>query len=125
MFNIQAPSVVEEEYTAGVKYKWSENLDIELTGMCAPENSLSGFELATVANPNHQIEVSMYQWEITGGITWKFGLGAAPAPLKWFPRLLFRPPTGRRVRRPFLCSPPICPPGPFPNAADSARPTLP
>jgi hypothetical protein len=82
MFNILAPSVVEEEYTAGVKYKWSKNLDIELTGMCAPKNSLSGFELATVANPNHQIEVSMYQWEITGGITWKFGPGAAPAPLK-------------------------------------------
>lgn len=77
MFNILAPGIVQEEFTGGVKYKWSEKLDLELSGMYAPKESLSGFELATVANPTHPVEVSMYQWEVTAGITWKFG---QPAP---------------------------------------------
>ncbi len=82
MFNILAPGVIEDEYTAGFKYKWSENLDLELSGMYAPESSVSGRELAIVANPTHAIEVSMYQYEITAGITWRFGSRAAPEPLK-------------------------------------------
>lgn len=76
MFNILAPGIVEDEYTAGAKYKWSDTLELELAGMYAPEVTLAGFELATVANPTHAIEVSMYQWEVTAGFTWKFGAEA-------------------------------------------------
>ena len=82
MFNILAPGVIEDEFTGGVKFKWSEKLDLELAGMYAPETSVNGFELATVGNPTHAIEISMYQYEITAGITWKFGSGPAVASLK-------------------------------------------
>ena len=82
MFNILAPGIIEDEFTAGVKYKWSDKIDLELSGMYAPENTVNGFELATVAVPTHAIEVSMYQFEITAGVTWKFGATSAPAALK-------------------------------------------
>lgn len=82
MFNILAPGIIEHEFTGGVKYKWSDKLDLELTGMYAPEASVNGFELATVANPTHAIEVSMYQFEITAGVTWKFGSQPEPVAFK-------------------------------------------
>jgi long-chain fatty acid transport protein len=82
MFNILAPGIIEDEFTGGVKYKWSDKIDLELSGMYAPENTVRGLELANVSNPTHAIEVSMYQFEITAGVTWKFGATSAPAALK-------------------------------------------
>jgi len=83
MFNILAPGIIEHEFTGGAKYKWSDKIDLEVAGMYAPENSLNGFELAApFGNPTHAIEVSMYQFEITAGVTWKFGAQPEPVALK-------------------------------------------
>ena len=79
---ILAPGIIEDEFTGGVKYKWSDKIDLELSGMYAPENTVRGFELANVSNPTHSVENSMYQFEITAGVTWKFGATSAPVALK-------------------------------------------
>lgn len=85
MFNIIAPAVVQHHITAGAKVKLMENLDLELTGMFAPEGSVSGGELALAAgnfgligDPTQNIEISMYQYEITAGIVWHMGQPEAP-----------------------------------------------
>ena len=83
MFNILAPAVSQHHITGGAKLKYSENLDFELSGMFSPEGSIKGSELAAFtpvpADP-HQIELNMYQWEVTAGVVWH--LGTPEAPLK-------------------------------------------
>lgn len=81
MFNIIAPAVVRHHITAGLEYKYNANWSLELAGAYVPRSHTSGSELAVVANPAHNIDISMEQWEITAGVKYKFG-APEPAPLK-------------------------------------------
>jgi long-chain fatty acid transport protein len=72
-FNILAPAVVQHHITAGFEYQLDEAWSVELAGLYAPEGSVSGAELPGFGNPAHTIEISMYQFEATFGIKYKFG----------------------------------------------------
>ncbi len=85
MFNVIAPGVVQHHFTAGAKMKVTENLDLELSGMYVPSNSVRGTELdknfgGTVFPVGNTVDIEMYQWEITAGLVWHFG--APEEPLK-------------------------------------------
>jgi long-chain fatty acid transport protein len=72
MFNILAPGVVQHHITGGLQYRLSPNMDLELAGMYALDESVSGSELP-IGNPAHRIEISMHEFEVTLGIKYRFG----------------------------------------------------
>lgn len=80
-FNILAPAVVQHHITAGLEYKIDSAWSVELAGLYAPEESVKGGDLPNpfVYDPAHTVEISMYQFEATFGVKYKFG---ADAPLK-------------------------------------------
>lgn len=72
-FNILAPGVVTKHFTAGFE-KDFEGQSLQVALMYAPEETVSGIELAGgMANPGRTIELRMNQFELTAGWTWKFG----------------------------------------------------
>ncbi len=83
MANILAPGIVQQHFTAGLKYRMSDSWDLELTGFYSPKETVSGPELgiptplATIGNPNHDIEIQGKGGEITLGVTYRFGEAAA------------------------------------------------
>ena len=77
-FNILAPAVVQHHITAGFEYKVDDAWSIELAGLYAPEGSVRGGELPGFGNPAHSIEISMYQFEATFGVKYKFGADEVP-----------------------------------------------
>lgn len=86
LFNIIAPATVTDHFTAGAKLRVSDKWDVEIAGMYAPEETISGTEigiptrLGVLGNPNHTIDLSMHQFEITLGAVYRFG--AEDEPLK-------------------------------------------
>jgi long-chain fatty acid transport protein len=80
LFNILAPAVVQDHFTAGLEYRLSKTLSLELAGLYAPEETVSGVD-ASAPFASHAIDISMYQYEVTAGLKYKFGETAA-APLK-------------------------------------------
>ena len=69
MFNILAPGVQEQHYTAGLTWQVSPNSAVNFGLMYSPSSSVSG------PNPfdsNQTIEIEMWQWESTVGWTWTF-----------------------------------------------------
>jgi len=70
MFNILAPGVVQNHITGGIKYAWSERLDIELSAMYAPDGSVKGTAPASFGS--QPIELNMDQYETTIGIVYHF-----------------------------------------------------
>lgn len=78
-FNILAPAVVQHHITAGFEYKVDKAWSVEFAGLYAPEETVSGYEIPP-GNPGHAIDISMYQFEATFGVKYKFG--AEEAPLK-------------------------------------------
>jgi len=74
LFNILAPAVVQHHITAGFEYQLNPQWSIELAGLYAPESKLSGGELALGGpfNPDHSIELSMHQYDVTVGIKYRF-----------------------------------------------------
>jgi long-chain fatty acid transport protein len=78
-FNILAPGIVQHHISAGAKYKWSDNLDLELAGVYVPETSVSGTDPFGFGQP---IEIRMHQYEVTAGIVWHWDGGRALEPLK-------------------------------------------
>ena len=78
MFNILAPAVSQHHITGGLTYRMSDNWDMEFAGMYSPRGSVSGLEFPFV-NPNHTIDLSMYQFEATIGFKYRFD---SPEPLK-------------------------------------------
>jgi long-chain fatty acid transport protein len=72
-FNILAPAVVQHHLTAGFEYKLDKAWSVELAGLYAPEETVRGGELPGFGNPAHTIEISMYQFEATFGVKYKFG----------------------------------------------------
>ena len=74
MFNILAPGVVQHHITGGLEYMLDKNWSVELAGMYAPEATVSGGELPPpFGNPNHNIDISMHQFDVTFGVKYKFG----------------------------------------------------
>ena len=70
LFNILAPAVIEDHFTAGWTMKMGANQELNLAGMYAPSNSVKG------DNPfdggSTQIEIEMSQWELQAGWAWKY-----------------------------------------------------
>jgi long-chain fatty acid transport protein len=70
LFNILAPAVIEQHFTAGMTMRMPGNQEFNLAGMYAPSNSVKG------ANPFDggatQIEIEMSQWEVQAGWAWKY-----------------------------------------------------
>ncbi len=70
LFNILAPAVVEDHFTAGWTMKVGANQEFNLAGMYAPESTVKG------PNPFDggatQIEINMSQWDIQAGWAWKY-----------------------------------------------------
>lgn len=77
-FNILAPAVVQNHFTAGFEYKWDRSWSVEFAGLYVPEETVSGVEIPP-GNPGHGVDISMYQFEGTVGVKYKFG---EDAPLK-------------------------------------------
>lgn len=77
-FNILAPAVVQHHITAGFEYRLDKAWSVEFAGLYAPEESVSGGELPGFANPDHTVEISMYQFEATFGVKYKFGADEPP-----------------------------------------------
>lgn len=93
LFNILAPAVQEEHFTAGVAYQYSHRLGIELAAMYAKANPVRGknplsntdataLDLVLDAPSNQtafgidendqDIAIDMHQWEITVGLSYRF-----------------------------------------------------
>ena len=70
LFNVLAPAVIEDHFTAGWTMKVGTNQEFNLAGMYAPESTVKG------ANPFDggatQIEINMAQWDIQAGWAWKY-----------------------------------------------------
>ena len=69
LFNILAPGVIEQHITAGVTKKIGNNHEVDLTVTRALSNSVKG---KNPLDQNQTIELTMDQWEITAGYSWKF-----------------------------------------------------
>lgn len=73
-FNILAPAVVQHHITAGFEYKIDNAWSVELAGLYAPEETVRGTDLpAPPPFVSHTVEISMYQFEATFGVKYKFG----------------------------------------------------
>jgi len=70
MFNILAPAVIEQHFTAGWTMKVGANQELNLAGMYAPSNSVKGNNPADGGST--QIEIEMTQWEVQAGWAWKY-----------------------------------------------------
>ena len=73
MFNILAPGVVQHHITGGFKYDINEKHSIEFAASYMPETSVNGSELPGFGNTNHNIELSMSQFDLTVGYTYRWG----------------------------------------------------
>ncbi len=72
MLNILAPATVQNHFTAGAMIKLAPRWDLELAGMYAPYQAVSGFENAP-GNPRHAVTIGMKQIDITVGVKYRFG----------------------------------------------------
>jgi len=70
MFNILAPAVIKQHFTAGWTMKIGADQELNLAGMYAPSNSVKGDNPADGGST--QIEIAMTQWELQAGWAWKF-----------------------------------------------------
>ncbi len=69
-FNILAPATVQHHITGGAEIALNNNWSLELEGMYAPEVSITGPDL--FGFPGAMETISMYQYEITAGIKYKW-----------------------------------------------------
>ena len=69
-FNILAPAVIEDHFTAGWTMKVGDNQEFNLAGMYAPSNSVKGNN--PIDGGSTQIEIQMSQWDIQAGWAWKY-----------------------------------------------------
>lgn len=68
MFNILAPGVQEQHYTAGLTWQVDPNNAVNFGAMYSPSNSVTGQDPFGA----HDITIEMWQWEATVGWTWTF-----------------------------------------------------
>lgn len=76
-FNILAPAVVQHHITAGFEYKLDNAWSVEFAGLYVPEETVRGYEIPP-GNTSHAIDISMYQFEATLGVKYRFGADDAP-----------------------------------------------
>ncbi len=69
-FNVLAPAVVEDHFTAGWTMNVGANQEFNLSGMYAPSNSVKGDN--PIDGGSTQIEIEMSQWDIQAGWAWKY-----------------------------------------------------
>lgn len=67
-FNILAPAVMEEHWTAGFTMTGTSGNEFSLSFMYAPENSISGPQNF---DPTQNVELSMKQYELEFSYSWK------------------------------------------------------
>lgn len=72
MINVLAPGVIQHHITGGAQWKVNDRWDLELAAMYAPKANVRGTELP-LFGPTPALEISMYQFEITAGIKYRFG----------------------------------------------------
>ena len=71
--NILAPGVVTDHISAGFTYKWGKHSNFDFSGMYVPEHSVSGPEVTPYGvTPGSSIKLSMRQFDITLGYSYKF-----------------------------------------------------
>lgn len=77
--NILAPGIVTDHISAGASYALTQNLVIDLAGVVVPRHDISGPEVIPGfgAVPGSNVNLRMSQFEVTAGLTYKFG---APPP---------------------------------------------
>jgi long-chain fatty acid transport protein len=64
--DILAPAATQHHITAGAAYTIDKDWAVEIAGLYAPSNTVSGTELGLTSG--HQIDVSTTQWEVLLGI---------------------------------------------------------
>jgi len=69
LFNILAPGVQKQHYTAGLTWQHTPNSGFTFAAMYSPSNSVTG---VNPGDPAQTIEIEMHQWEVTAGWTWTF-----------------------------------------------------
>ncbi len=72
MFNIFAPGIVTDHISAGASYKVSPNSGIEFAVGYVPRHNVDGTTLATLPFPVQGVRLSMEQFEVSMGYTYKF-----------------------------------------------------
>lgn len=86
LFNILAPGVIAEHYTAGVNWRYDRHLALDLGVMYAPPNPVSGRNplsnvqvasggQAVNAAPDagdQRIVLDMHQYELTMGVSYRY-----------------------------------------------------
>lgn len=73
-FNIFAPGVVTEHYTAGFEKALGDHQAVQFALTYVPEETVKGIEVTPFGpNPYQNIELRMDQLEITAGWKWTFG----------------------------------------------------
>jgi long-chain fatty acid transport protein len=77
LLNILAPAVTQHHITAGLEYRWTNAVSLELAGMYSPREHVTGSELPGFGNPGHTIDISMDQFELTAGFKYRFGAEAS------------------------------------------------
>jgi long-chain fatty acid transport protein len=77
-FNIIAPATVQQHFTGGFEYRWSDAISLEFAGAYAPQETVRGPELPGPWPAGGTYALSMEQWEVTAGLKYRFGETAAP-----------------------------------------------
>jgi long-chain fatty acid transport protein len=72
LFNVLAPAVTEQHFTAGLTKRFDDNNELSLSLMYAPENDLDcGCTLPMTGGPQ-SINIAMHQWEVELSYAWRF-----------------------------------------------------
>ena len=70
MFNILAPAVIEQHATFGFTYTFANSSELDFSLMYAFENDVTGQH--PMSAPGDTITLTMNQWEVGLGYSWKF-----------------------------------------------------
>lgn len=74
VFNILAPGVITDHIAAGFSYHLSTNSAFDVAAIFAPRHNVSG--PVPIAFGGGTVDLSMWQVEVTGGLSYKFDTGA-------------------------------------------------
>ncbi|WP_161958670.1 OmpP1/FadL family transporter [Ferruginivarius sediminum] len=69
LFNILAPGVVEDHFTAGFGYRFSESWSVDASALYAPKVDVSG---ANATDPAQDVEVELSEFSATIGVTYRY-----------------------------------------------------
>lgn len=83
VFNLLAPGVVKHHITAGLSYKFTNNLSFDFAAIYVPTSKVSGPEILATpfgpfAVPGSNIRLNMHQYQVTAGLTYKFDVAPPP-----------------------------------------------